>query len=324
MQKKVWKVLLSFVLIFAVAMTFVGCESMDYKKAISLYNEGQYDQAIALFQSLGQYEDSTDMVKMCQYAKAAKLFSEKKYTEAEVIFTGLQEYKDSVKMVRACRYGYGAALYAEEEYQQALDIFLDLGTYEKSAQMAIQCRYRLAEKAYESKDYETAKALFTQLQGYQKSNKYLNDIAWELFCAYLTAQTEVVFTNNNPVYTIKVKLVEGKLQADYTYSGADGTQSQFCLKITYGQNQAELTGQAQFTHLGVKISDEGSALWNMDTYRAGDNLTWDSYTCNPSNKVGMCFYAAESLERLVRGIASAMEQSGVDITVANIGFASFQ
>lgn len=54
-------------LILALSMVFAlcGCAGSDYKKAVSLFEEGEYEQAKELFVALKDYEDSEEYVRKC-------------------------------------------------------------------------------------------------------------------------------------------------------------------------------------------------------------------------------------------------------------------
>lgn len=50
----------TIVIICAITLCLIltGCDSSQYKKATALYEEGRYEDAIAIFEALGDYEDS--------------------------------------------------------------------------------------------------------------------------------------------------------------------------------------------------------------------------------------------------------------------------
>ena len=45
---------------------FTACDSKNYEKAVSLFNEGEYEEAEQLFLQLGDYENSAEMLASCQ------------------------------------------------------------------------------------------------------------------------------------------------------------------------------------------------------------------------------------------------------------------
>lgn len=108
-MKKLVAVLLSILMV----SVFTACESSDYKKAMSLYESGAYEEAADLFASLGAYEDSADMVDKCKYGHAVACYDAGNYTEALSYFTELGNYKG------AEQYRKNAAWYALYEYVKA-------------------------------------------------------------------------------------------------------------------------------------------------------------------------------------------------------------
>lgn len=53
--------------VLAVFMIFIlsGCDSSDYKKAVKLYDQGEYAQAREIFAELEDYEDSQEKLALC-------------------------------------------------------------------------------------------------------------------------------------------------------------------------------------------------------------------------------------------------------------------
>ena len=97
------KRILAIMLCVCMLVMACGCDSIDYKKATKLYNNGEWDEAIEIFESLGSYEDSKEMVNACNYEKATELYENKDYDEAIEIFTELSDYEDSENMIANCK-----------------------------------------------------------------------------------------------------------------------------------------------------------------------------------------------------------------------------
>ena len=133
-----------------------GCDSIDYKKATKLYNNGEWDEAIEIFESLGSYEDSKDMVNACNYEKATELYENKEYDEAIEIFESLGEYKDSADRIKEYIYLNAVALMNEGKYEEAITTFENIGEneYKDSAEQIVAC-----ETAIKDREYSTAVAL---------------------------------------------------------------------------------------------------------------------------------------------------------------------
>ena len=62
MAYKCFKNIAAVVLVLAMIFLLTACKSKDYKAAVALYEEGKYTQAAAMFDQLGDYKDSQDML----------------------------------------------------------------------------------------------------------------------------------------------------------------------------------------------------------------------------------------------------------------------
>lgn len=93
-------------------VALVGCDATDYKKATELYESGKYAEAQAMFEELGDYEDSRTKAKDCQYMQAKALMDGGKYAEAQAIFEKLGDYKDSKTCIQDCKW-YSFVAYVE-------------------------------------------------------------------------------------------------------------------------------------------------------------------------------------------------------------------
>jgi tetratricopeptide (TPR) repeat protein len=80
--------------------------SCTYNIAINALDEGKYDEAKALFETITDYADSKDKVTECTYQKALSLVAEKKYAEAIEILTGLGDYSESKTKILDAKYKY--------------------------------------------------------------------------------------------------------------------------------------------------------------------------------------------------------------------------
>lgn len=87
--------LFAILLVAASVVLLTACDSGDYKKATNLYNSGQFKEAADLFESLGDYEDSADMLLICRYEEANQLMNEGKYEDAAAIYESIIGYSDA-------------------------------------------------------------------------------------------------------------------------------------------------------------------------------------------------------------------------------------
>lgn len=60
------KKIVALLLVLAMALALCGCSSSDYKKAQKLFEERQYEEALAIFEELGEYQDSKQQVSNCK------------------------------------------------------------------------------------------------------------------------------------------------------------------------------------------------------------------------------------------------------------------
>lgn len=116
----------------ALILSLTACDSSDYKQAMSLYSEGKYAEAAAMFEALGDYENSTQMVLACRYGQGMTLLAQEQYEEALPIFEALEGYENSEGMLNKCNYGLAIQLYEEGDYTRALTLFAALGDYEQA------------------------------------------------------------------------------------------------------------------------------------------------------------------------------------------------
>lgn len=103
------KRILALLLALAMLFTLTACSSKKktYQEANTLFDEGDYQGAMDLYESLGDYEDCQDQIVLCKknikYEKATALFEEKEYADAFDLFDSLGTFKDSDDMAKICK-----------------------------------------------------------------------------------------------------------------------------------------------------------------------------------------------------------------------------
>lgn len=113
----------TFMVIAALALSFAACDSSDYKKAMTLYNDGKYAEAAEQFKALGTYEDSEKKEKECEYKSADSLLKSGEYKSAKDIFSALADYKDCKDKVKECDYMAAEDLYNSGDYDGAISLY---------------------------------------------------------------------------------------------------------------------------------------------------------------------------------------------------------
>ena len=135
----------------------------QYEKGISLYDEGEYKEAIEILEPLGDYKDSISIIK-----DAGDKIEEQKQKE------------DNQQ-----KYQYAEDYFNRGEYAKALELFDELGEYTDSATRASRIRsiintidnnekvYLEAQSLYDQKEYIKAQKLFYDISDYKDSGEYI-------------------------------------------------------------------------------------------------------------------------------------------------------
>lgn len=93
---------LSLGLLTFVVYTYVIEPNNKYKNAMELVEQGSYDEAITVFEDLGNYKDSEYQVKETIYKKADALYNSGEQIEAAKIFNNLR-FNDSEERVKVIK-----------------------------------------------------------------------------------------------------------------------------------------------------------------------------------------------------------------------------
>ena len=56
-----------FIVSCILMFSLTACNAEDYKNAMAQYDSGAYEEALKAFEALGDYENSSEMVKECKY-----------------------------------------------------------------------------------------------------------------------------------------------------------------------------------------------------------------------------------------------------------------
>ena len=139
------KRLLAVLVTISLCATMTGCSALDYLKASRLYKNGEYAQALPLYESLGEFADSTKMAEICaqkaDYTAAEALLAQGSYEAALPLYEGLGMYADSPLKAVTCRYENGLRYLEQEDYENAIVWLEPLGNYENSADRTSLARW---------------------------------------------------------------------------------------------------------------------------------------------------------------------------------------
>ena len=84
------------IIAFIILLNTVIIPSANYNKGMELLESGDYDKAIEVFLSLGDYKDVSDKQAFCYYNKGIKLLESGDYDKAIGAFFAAGDYKDAV------------------------------------------------------------------------------------------------------------------------------------------------------------------------------------------------------------------------------------
>lgn len=128
------------ILLLAAAFVTVltSCASSEYKQANEFFADKQYAEAATIFESLGDYENSIEMVNECAYQSALLDYNEGLYDVALSEFLSLGDYKESTDLIKACKYELGCEAKKIGNWDIAISYFTDL-SHEDSDILLKEC-----------------------------------------------------------------------------------------------------------------------------------------------------------------------------------------
>ena len=150
-KKKIVAAVVSATVLIATAaaclIIFVVIPETNYNNAVSLMNEGKYDEAITAFEAMNGYKDSVEQMENCMtaikdknYDNAVSLMNEGKYDEAINAFESMNGYKDSTVQIEKCQtaikdknYDNAVSLMNEGKYDEAAEILYEIKDYKDSS-----------------------------------------------------------------------------------------------------------------------------------------------------------------------------------------------
>lgn len=173
-------------------VTKVITPNNNYNAAVKLMENGDYDGAIAAFESLGDYRDSEEKIKECKYQEANALMENGSYAEALAIYTEIKDFSDSETKIEECKakskeqdYNNAIALMNSGDYEKAIKAFEALEGYKDSNDKITECENEIKYQeaisllSYEDPDYENnakAKTILEELGDYKDAKDYLSQI----------------------------------------------------------------------------------------------------------------------------------------------------
>ena len=137
---------ITMILAFTLCLSLCACgKAGDYEAAVALMDAGNYEEAIAAFTELGDYEDSAQKLEECEiilaYTEAITLYEAEQYEDALAIFTALGNYQNSLEKKVECEnalaYQNALDLIASGDYENAYTTLIALGDYKDVSELLI-------------------------------------------------------------------------------------------------------------------------------------------------------------------------------------------
>lgn len=110
-------------------MTKVIIPSYQYKQAVALRTNGEYEQAVSMFKALESYSDSKTQVFVTYYAEGEAKRDAGNYDEAVTAFTNAGSYGDAEAQITETLYQKALSLHASGDYAAAYSIFTAIKGY---------------------------------------------------------------------------------------------------------------------------------------------------------------------------------------------------
>ncbi len=207
--------IIAVAIVFVVVLNSVIIPNKNYNVAVKLMNDGKYEEAIASFETMDGYKDSSQKIEECytaifdtKYDVAISLMNDGQYNDAISAFEELQGHLDSEDKIEECRtaikdlqYTQAIALMNNGKYKEAISSFESLNGYKDSSAMIATCRdnisaqkYLAAEKLLSDGKYYDAAIAFCNLSGYEDSWQRSFDV-WSL----ITKQDTIAAYENTSV-----------------------------------------------------------------------------------------------------------------------------
>ena len=311
MKTKLIRAIAMLVLMGMLALCMTGCQDLDYRKAVDLYNRGRFDAAAEMFYELGDYRDSADLFTLSHYWAAVSRMEAGKYSEA-------------------------------------LPRFIKLGNYEDSEARAVECKYQLAIVAYEGGNFNDARNYFQDIADYKQSGEYLRRLNWQkLHDCIREVGSEAggcyVLSYQQDSHTVNV-LVESSQpdQIFFTVSREKATLSHSLdeLKLSLPRNSISATYTAHsyfaFEMNGSTIGSSQTADGKLDitTCTPETVLVLDTFELTGTDNHGNALSSTdpadclmqdtmqENLAKILTSVPQLLEEAGIVVTLQDIGFHS--
>lgn len=259
----------------------------QYEKGIYLREQGDCEEAVQVFQELGDYKDSADQVQNTRLLQASSMIADQDYSGAIALLEELGDYDGG-------EYGSAGELLDQAIYERSLALqsigkltdaeagFAQTEAYKDSYEQLQKVRYNMARNALLIYDFETAKELFAKVGDYEDAKEILEVLDAAVDRVYRCSYTDITGkkTDSIAVYLwVHSVIVPGKLDEGVSVK----MQESICVgdpssawfgaaSYDYTLEQVRDADTWYFTYYGSDTADSSGALL-LEAQFSGDYKT---------------------------------------------------
>ena len=297
---KLLKAATAVAMVCLLAFSMTGCNALDYRDAIDLYNSGDYAQAAEMFAVLGDFEDSARLEKLCHY-----------WIAVDTMEAG--------------------------DYEKAIPLLEAMDGYEDCADRIIECRYQLALDMFESGDFSAAEGAFLQLSEYRQAPEYLRQITWQKFFDTV-ADTPLQAEQDGKAFALTADMETNQLvfsvgsQVDKGYTFCDSLTLTLSRDSLIAEITATDTFSMDFREDSIGTQQTMSGRVDITTCTAETVPVIDAFEKTVHDNQGgsttsddladslMTEAMVANFQRLMSVIPEMITESGMELTLYDIGF----
>lgn len=294
------KKLLALLLAFSLVCALTGCDELDYRKAIDLYNQRKYDAAAEAFAQLDGYEDSGNMITRSNYWAAIDLME-------------------------------------AGEFSSALPRFIKLGDFEDSALRVTECKYQIALQKFEAGNYEEAQVFFEEVTDYKQAQEYLRRIHWQAMYDAIAAHPIEVEQNGKLIHmlaepNLHTLWLSIAVHTDPPFSFSDDLSISLTRDSTIANFSVDSDFGMAFVEGRIGASQIGYGRLDITTCTPETTLVMETFEKHVEDNQGnttdstdpadstMNEIMAENMQDLMATIPQLLLDAGIEVTLQDIGF----
>ena len=197
---------------------------MNYDKAVNARENGEYEEAIAAFEALGDYGDAAEQASEIRYAQAVAARENGQYEDAITAFEALGDYSDAAEQLSETWYQYADAKYAVGNY-------VEFGTYPQTSSGTDETPIEWLVLA---RDGDEALLISRYALDAQPYNEEYEDVTWGTCTLRTWLNTDfynIAFSMDDKQHIIKSNVTADRNPDYSTDPGNDTTDNVFLLSI---------------------------------------------------------------------------------------------